>query len=302
MWLRQSTAVTIKLGPFVDDTDGKTAETGLTVSQADVRLSKNGGDMAQKNDTAACAHDEIGYYDCALNATDTGTLGRLRVMVAEAGALPVWADFMVVPGQVWDSLFGADRLQVHADEITAGLITAEAIAAGAIDADALATDAVSEIQSGLATAAALETVAGYVDTEVAAIKAKTDGLPSDPADQSAVEAAITAAVSGIADAVWDEALSGHATAGSAGEALAGIDLAGVVDVAVGEVTAGVEPTTVGGLLRMIYNRFYRRNELTATTLRTYVMDGAGGGSGVLCSQTVSDDGTTQIQQQATYPG
>lgn len=36
----------------------------------------------------------------------------------------------------------------------------------------------------LATAANLATVAGYVDTEVAAIKAKTDNLPSDPADAS----------------------------------------------------------------------------------------------------------------------
>lgn len=44
----------------------------------------------------------------------------------------------------------------------------------------------------------LLTIAGYIDTEIAAIKAKTDNLPSDPADQSAVEAAITAATSGLA--------------------------------------------------------------------------------------------------------
>lgn len=48
--------------------------------------------------------------------------------------------------------------------------------------------------SSLATAANLAVVAGYLDTEIAAIKAKTDNLPSDPADQSAVEAAITAAL------------------------------------------------------------------------------------------------------------
>lgn len=46
--------------------------------------------------------------------------------------------------------------------------------------------------TALATAASLATVAGYLDTEVAAIKAKTDGLPSDPADQSALEALIDA--------------------------------------------------------------------------------------------------------------
>lgn len=41
--------------------------------------------------------------------------------------------------------------------------------ADTLTASALATDAVSEIQSGLATAANLATVAGYLDTEVAAI-------------------------------------------------------------------------------------------------------------------------------------
>jgi hypothetical protein len=43
----------------------------------------------------------------------------------------------------------------------------------------------------------LATIAGYLDTEIAAIKARTDNLPTDPADQSAVEAAITAAAAAI---------------------------------------------------------------------------------------------------------
>lgn len=118
IWLRQSTAVTVKLGPFVDQADGYTAETSLTISQADVRLSKNGGNMAQKNDTTSLTHDEIGHYDCPLNATDTNTLGVLRVMVHESGALPVWQDFMVVPANVWDSMFGADVLNVNVAEVS----------------------------------------------------------------------------------------------------------------------------------------------------------------------------------------
>lgn len=72
-----------------------------------------------------------------------------------------------------------------------------------------AADVVTALGTGsgltaLATQSSVNTVAGYldtevaailaaVDTEVAAIKAKTDNLPSDPADQSAVEAAILAA-------------------------------------------------------------------------------------------------------------
>ncbi len=52
-WLKQSTATDVELGPFVDDTDGKTAETGLTISQADCQLIKNGGAAARATDPAA---------------------------------------------------------------------------------------------------------------------------------------------------------------------------------------------------------------------------------------------------------
>jgi len=115
--LKQSTAATVKLGPFLDDTDGKTAETGLTISQADIRLSKNGGDFAQTNNSAGATHDENGWYDVPLDATDTNTPGRLIVAVHESGALPVWREFEVVPANVYDSLFSTDKLQVDVTQI-----------------------------------------------------------------------------------------------------------------------------------------------------------------------------------------
>lgn len=71
--------------------------------------------------------------------------------------------------------------------VATGGITAGSIAADAIGASELAADAVTEIQSGLATAAALTTV----DTVVDAIQAKTDNLPSDPADASVVAGLIS---------------------------------------------------------------------------------------------------------------
>lgn len=118
MWLKQSTAVTVKMGPFLDSTDGNTAETGLTLTQADIRLSKNGGNMAQKNDASAATHDELGYYDCDLDATDTGTLGRLKLMVHESGALPVWHEYMVVTANFYDTMCSTDHLDVNAIEIS----------------------------------------------------------------------------------------------------------------------------------------------------------------------------------------
>ena len=111
--LKQSTVATVKLGAFVDDTDGKTAETGLTISQADIRLSKNGGDFAQTNNDTGATHDEFGYYGIPLDTTDTGTLGRLRVAVSVSGALPVWQDFLVVTANVYDTLCSTDTFDVN---------------------------------------------------------------------------------------------------------------------------------------------------------------------------------------------
>lgn len=103
-WLRQSTAVSIALGPFLDETDGKTAETGLTISQADVRLKKNGTNWAQKTESSASSHEENGWYEVALDTTDTNTLGILKLAVHESGALPVWLEFLVVPSEVYDGV------------------------------------------------------------------------------------------------------------------------------------------------------------------------------------------------------
>lgn len=122
--LKQSTAATIKLGPFIDDGDGKTAETGLTISQADIRLSKNGGDIAQTNDATGATHDELGYYNVPLDATDTNTLGRLLVAVHESGALPVWKEFLVVTANVYDTLCSTDSLDVNVTAMADDLITA----------------------------------------------------------------------------------------------------------------------------------------------------------------------------------
>ena len=106
-FLQANTAVDVLIGPFVDETDGKTAETGLTLSQGDIKLSKNGQALAQKNDDTAAVHDANGYYNCELDATDTNTEGTLTLIVHESGALPVRHDFMVLAQAAWISLHTA---------------------------------------------------------------------------------------------------------------------------------------------------------------------------------------------------
>lgn len=105
VWLKQSTVATLSIGPFVQ-TDFLGMATNLTLSQGDIRLSKSGGVWAQKNESTTSSHQERGYYAVPLDATDTNTLGRLKLAVAESGSLFVWQDFLVVAANIYDSLIG----------------------------------------------------------------------------------------------------------------------------------------------------------------------------------------------------
>jgi hypothetical protein len=105
-FLKQSTAFTFRIGPFVDSTDAVTAETALSIAQADIQISKNGGAFAQTSASPTTTHDVDGWYQCPLTATDTNTLGPLTVQIVMAGALPVWEHFTVVPANVYESLVG----------------------------------------------------------------------------------------------------------------------------------------------------------------------------------------------------
>lgn len=99
---KQNTAATLKIGPCVDSTDGVTFESTLTLSQSDIRLSKNGGNIAQKNESSSCTYDEVGCYDCPIDATDTNTLGRVDVIIGEAGMIPIRHFFKVITADEWD--------------------------------------------------------------------------------------------------------------------------------------------------------------------------------------------------------
>lgn len=177
-WLKQSTSVDVGIGPFLDETDGKTAETALTITQPDIRLKKNNGNWAQKNAAQTLTHEENGWYEVTLDATDTNTLGILLVAVHEAGALPVWREFMVVPANVWDSYFGADLLQVDTREVGGTAQTA-----GDIMADT------NDIQARLPAAL----VGGRMDASVGAMAANvvTAGAIADGAIDRATFAADT---------------------------------------------------------------------------------------------------------------
>ena len=293
LWLKQSTAVDFLAGPFIDDGDGKTPETGLTITQTEVRLSKNGGNMAQKNEATALVHDELGMYVCKLDATDTNTLGTLQVTIWESGALLVYHEFMVVTANVYDTLCSTDKLEVDltqmggvaqsatdlkdfadagydpaTDKVTGVKLCDQTTLVDSVtlcdqttlvdgvtlcdqttlvdgvtlcdhttlvDTTTTNTDMVdvSDLATILTDTNELQTDltnGGRLDLLIDAIKAKTDNLPADPADDSDIDAQLatiagyidaeiaaikavtdTLSLAAIADAVHDEVTEGTTT-------------------------------------------------------------------------------------------
>lgn len=177
---------------------------------------------------------------------------------------------------------GVYRASVTLPALSAGDIV-EVLAAATVDGisdEAVIWGEVGDTArpSDLATAANLSTLAGYVDTEVAAIKAKTDNLPSDPADQSRVDAAIAALNNLSASEVWagmttaaankiaDHTLRrsfANAAASSDGDALGFRSLLGAVAKLVNRVAIAAATLTV-----------YREDDTTALGTQAVTSDAA----------------------------
>lgn len=271
LFLKQSTAVDIPIGPFLDESDGKTPETLLTITQPDIRLKKGPAAWAQVNSSQTLSHEENGWYEVSLDATDTNTLGALVVAVHESGALPVWREFTVLPANIYDSLVsGSDYLNVEVAAMATDSLSDEAVstdaalkiqqalnvsindvlspwptyqhsdmspydgAGGLIESgsttqftDSLRTEAagywlnyVVLFTSG-GNAGLTRTVSGFASGVFSLNEATNVAIAAN--DRYVLLAPVASSVSadistaGVADAVWDEARSGHLVAGSFGE-------------------------------------------------------------------------------------
>lgn len=271
-FLRQSTAVTVPIGPFSDATDGFTDEVGLTLTQADHRLSKNGGAFAQKNEASSSSHAENGHYLCALDATDTDTLGRLAMRVIDTGARPVYHEFMVVPANVWDSMFGSDKLQVDAQEWL-GAVIATPTVAGVPEVD---------VTHWLGTTPATPTVAGVPEVDVTHLGGSSTSasdlkdFADDGYDPTTNLVNATATIGG---------LSAQAKADVNAEVL---DVLNVDTFA--QPGQGDPPATTTFRLMVAYLYKWARNRRTQTSSQeSFYNDDA---STIDHKRTVADDGTT----------
>lgn len=212
-FLRQSTASQARvIGPFVDDTDFKTAETALTIANTDIKVSKAGGALASKNSGGGTA-DAVGYYTVTWDATDTATVGELKYTVKVAGALVVFGSYWVLEEEVYDDLFAASAVG-YLKPTTAGR-----------DLD---VSAGGEAGVDWANVGSPTTVVGLSGTTV---KTATD-VETDTADiQSRLPAALTAGGNIKADAL---ALNGSTSSAANLEKSASVIYRG---------TVGASPTT-----------------------------------------------------------
>ena len=190
---------------------------------------------------------------------------------------------------------------INAAAIATDAITSAKIAADAIGASELAADAITEIQSGLATAAALTTVDDFLDTEIA-------GLVTDMAT---VLARLTATRVGYLDKLnitgnvanqgsvdtiddfLDTEIASIISSIAALNNISGSDVLSQVNTALntaiselGVAAPSATPTMRTGLM-LLYMALRNRSTTTATVQT--IQNDAGA---TIASGAVSDDGTT----------
>jgi hypothetical protein len=130
IFVKQSTASQeVLLGPFVDATDGNTAETALTIANTDIKLHKAGATTLANKNSGGATHISNGNYYAVLDSTDTDTLGSLVIVVQVSGALAVRHELVVLAANVYDSLIGSgDVLDVSVTQWTGTAVASPATA------------------------------------------------------------------------------------------------------------------------------------------------------------------------------
>jgi hypothetical protein len=130
--LKTNTATRIAVGPLVDPTDGKTAETALTVTgmTVDILQMDNDGTAVNRtsfsptasggnNDMVHITNDAVGMYDLELTAAQLNYLGNMRLVFYDVdGFLVHWIDLQVVSAAYFDWKYGTTLPNVNVTQIS----------------------------------------------------------------------------------------------------------------------------------------------------------------------------------------
>ena len=258
--LKQSTAATVLVGPVLDSA-------GLAITTAvigDFQLTKNGSTAALAS-PATATHSHNGNYLIALTTGNTDTAGRLVITVNNAAQAMGTHRYTVLVASVFDAIVTNATNTTGGLPTATGTISALAGAVSTLTAGGVRTELTTELGridatiGSRATQTSVDTIDDLIDTEVAAIKAKTDNLPANPAAVSDIPTAVQ-----IADGVWDEATSGHTTAGTTGKAL--IDSGAAGNPWSTDLSAGYSGTQAGNVLNAVKAK---TDTITTQTINVY---------------------------------
>ena len=144
MWtLRQSTSSQeVPLGKFVDETDGVTALTALTIANTDIKLQKTGGTTLVSKNSGGATHISGGRYYAVLDATDTDTIGPMKITVDVSGALPVEVWCEVLDEALYDWKYGTTAPGTGTALDAAGVRSAVGLASANLDTQLSTIDTV----------------------------------------------------------------------------------------------------------------------------------------------------------------
>lgn len=116
----------ITIGPFVDETDGKTRETGLAAS-LDVYIHKvwdgttDNPTWTARASTTAPTHSAVvdGWYNVLFDKAEF-TIGTHIIYAEAPGALPVWMHVTIMYGSAVDALLGENLHTVYVSDDDGG--------------------------------------------------------------------------------------------------------------------------------------------------------------------------------------
>ena len=305
--LRQSTASQeLLLGPFFDRTDGVTAETGLTIANTDVRISKAGANIVAKN-SGGGTHDELGVYQITLDATDTNTVGTLDIFVDDSEALPIWTKCLVLEEAVFDITYAAAADGgVPVDSIASGAIDAASIATGAIDADAIAASAIGASEIAADAIGASEIAAAAItNAEMAIDGSELTAVPYNSSWDAEIQ-------SEAADALtaYDPPTRAELTADIGGlNDLSTADVNAQVDTALQDIhldhllAVNYDPASQPGVATSLFNEIIENDggvaRFTANALEQGPSAGGSGGLTPIVSGTAQGGTASTIQLAAS---
>lgn len=130
-WLKQSTSVSVVIGPVWATADGALkADLAYNASGINCDVYKNG----TKADVTLANSAGDGYFRAAsgealylltLSTGHTDTLGAFTISLSATGYYMKPQHYMVVPANVWDSMFGSDTLKCEVVEISGDTAAAD---------------------------------------------------------------------------------------------------------------------------------------------------------------------------------